>query len=67
MTQTQSTSLLNRKQAAEFLGISVGTLEVWAATKRYNLPYIKVGRLAKYRLSDLEQFIESRRVNGQPE
>lgn len=67
MTQTLSTNLLNRKQAAEFLGISVGTLEVWAATKRYNLPYIKVGRLANYRLSDLQQFIESRRVNGQPE
>jgi hypothetical protein len=67
MTHTTPNTLLNRKQAAEFLGVSVGTLEVWAATKRYNLAYVKIGRLAKYKLCDLEAFIESRRVNGQPE
>ena len=62
MTQSVSDTLLTRKQAAEFLGVSVGTLEVWATTKRYNLTYIKIGRLAKYRLSDLEAFIAARRV-----
>ena len=55
-----STKMLNRKEAADFLGISEGTLAVWACTKRYRLPYIKIGRLVKYRLSDLEAFIESR-------
>lgn len=67
MSELQSTKLLSRKQAADFLGVSVGTLEIWATTKRYNLPYIKVGRLVKYRLSDLERFIESRRVGGLPQ
>ncbi len=64
MTQVTQNTLLTRKQAADFLGVSAGTLEVWAATKRYNLAYIKIGRLAKYRLSDLEAFIASRRVGG---
>ena len=29
--------LLSREEAAKFLGVSKGTLEVWACTKRYNL------------------------------
>lgn len=58
-----SNILLNRKEAAEFLGTTEGTLAVWATTKRYNLPMVKIGRLVKYRLSDLEAFIERRTTN----
>ena len=65
MTDPQNT-LLNRTQAAEYLGVSKGTLEVWACTKRYALPYVKVGRLVKYRLSDLQAFVASRVVGNHP-
>ena len=51
--------LLTRKQAGEYLGVTVGTLAVWACTGRYGLPVVKVGRLSKYRLCDLIAFIES--------
>ena len=61
MTQYTPDSLLNRKEAAEFLGIVPHTLEVWATTKRYNLPYIRVGRIVKYRYSDLLAFVEQNR------
>ncbi len=54
--------LLTRTEAAAYLGVAKGTLDVWATNKRYNLPYIKIGRLAKYRQSDLEAFIASRTV-----
>jgi excisionase family DNA binding protein len=57
--------LLSRKQAAEYLGISVRALAVWACTGRYRLPFVKVGRLAKYRLDDLEAFIARRTVGGE--
>ncbi|MES2676752.1 MAG: helix-turn-helix domain-containing protein [Pseudomonadota bacterium] len=50
--------LLTRKEAAKFLGLSEGTLAVWKVTKRYPLPLIKVGRLVKYRESDLIQFLD---------
>ena len=50
--------LLTRKEAANFLGLSEGTLAVWKVTKRYPLPLIKVGRLVKYRESDLIQFLD---------
>ena len=52
--------LLNSKQAADYLGIAVETLNVWRCTKRYKLSYIKVGRLVKYRQSALDAFLESR-------
>lgn len=55
--------LLSRKEAAEFLGVKEMTLGVWQSTKRYEIPMVKVGRLAKYRYSDLMHFIERRTVN----
>ncbi len=58
--------LLNEQQAADFLGVSPGTLSVWRSTKRYPLPYLKVGRLVKYRRSDLEQWLASRTVSCAP-
>lgn len=54
--------LLNSTQAANYIGVAPGTLEVWRSTKRYNLPYIKVGRLVKYRKESLDAFLESRTV-----
>ena len=57
-----STELLTRDEAAKYLGISPRTLAVWACVKRYQLPYVKMGRLAKYRRSVLDDFIERRTV-----
>lgn len=54
--------LLTRKEAADYLGVTKGTLEVWASTGRYNLPFVKIGRLAKYRLGDLDGFINARTI-----
>lgn len=52
--------LLTPAQAAELLGISVDTLSTWRCKKRYDLPYVKVGRSVKYREDDVHAFIESR-------
>lgn len=57
-------SLLTREEAAEFLRVKPQTLAMWHSTKRYSLPVVKVGRLAMYRLTDLEQFIESRTIGA---
>jgi excisionase family DNA binding protein len=56
--------LLDRGEAAAYLGVSPNTLAVWACTKRYELPFIRVGRLAKYRLADLNAWLEQRVVSG---
>ena len=49
--------------AAAELGVEESTLAVWRCTGRYHLPYVKVGRLVKYRVGDLRDFKRSRRVN----
>jgi excisionase family DNA binding protein len=54
--------LLTREEAAAYLGVRPQTLSVWHSERRYNLPVVKVGRLVKYRLSDLRAWVESRRV-----
>lgn len=53
---------INATEAAKILGVSVDTLAVWRCTKRYPLPYIKMGRKVFYRIADLEKFIDSRTV-----
>jgi len=57
-------ALCTREQAAEYLGVKPQTLAVWLSTRRYRLPVVKVGSLVRYRLSDLERFLESRTVGG---
>lgn len=49
--------LLTRREAADFLGCKENTLAVWATCKRYDLPFYKIGRLVKYKLIDLENFV----------
>ena len=56
-------NLLTRKQAADYLGVKENTLAVWATNKRYQLPFVKVGRLVKYRIKDLDQFLMDNMVN----
>ena len=56
--------LLTPAQVADILGVNVETLNTWRATNRYDLPYIKAGRLVRYRSSDLNAFIEARTHNS---
>jgi excisionase family DNA binding protein len=59
---TQRDPLLTEDQAAELLGVKPTTLQVWRSTKRYPLPYVKSGRLVRYRTSAIEAFINARTV-----
>ena len=59
----RKTELLSRTEAADYLGLAPHTLAVWQSTNRYGLPCVKIGRLAKYRKEDLDDFIQ-RRTTG---
>lgn len=51
-------NLLDKKKAAEFLGVSVAFLERdrWAGAR---IPFIKIGKRAvRYEIEDLEKYIE---------
>ena len=56
--KTTNELLLSRREAADYLRISPGTLAVWDCTKRYDLKPLKVGRSVRYRRSELDKFIE---------
>ena len=52
-------TLLDSKQVAELLNLKEGSLSVWRCTKRHPLKYVKIGRLVRYRLSDIEEFLNN--------
>jgi len=56
--------LLTTAQSAAYLGVTPRTLEVWRCVGRYGIPYIKVGRLVKYRKADLDAFLAARTLSG---
>lgn len=54
-------------QAATYLRAAEHTLAVWRSTKRYALPYVKIGRLVRYRKADLDAFIERNVIGAESE
>lgn len=60
-----NTKLLTAEQVSEILGVNPHTLAVWRCTGRYNLPYIKAGRLVRYCENEIAAFINrSTKTNG---
>jgi len=49
--------LMDQKEVASLLGVSVKTLECWR-WKKHGPRFIKVGRLARYRMSDVMDFVQ---------
>ena len=49
--------LLSNEEAADYLGIKTNTLTIWRTTKRFEIPYIQIGRKIKYKKSDLDKFL----------
>ncbi len=56
-------ALLTGAQAAAVLGVKPATLQNWRCLGRHTLPFVKVGRLPRYRIGDLVEWI-SKRTNG---
>lgn len=60
-------NLLNNAEAAALLNIKPGTLNIWRSSKRYNLPYVKVGKAVRYKVEDIEAFIEKNTIEQSPD
>ena len=54
-------ALVSETEAAKFLGCTKFCLRSWR-TKKIGVPYVRVGRLCRYRISDLQQFLDAHRV-----
>jgi len=54
----QNTDFLNTRQAAKLVGLAPNTLEIWRL-RGCGPKYIKFGRAVRYRLTDLESYIQA--------
>ncbi len=61
MTTATEDRLVTAREAAGVLGLREQTLAAWRMTAKH-LPYIKVGRTVKYRLSALEAYLDKQTV-----
>jgi excisionase family DNA binding protein len=59
MDVSEQTYLKTKREAARYLGVSLGSLE---RVRRSGLAYIRVGNLVRFRPEDLADYIEQRRV-----
>lgn len=55
---------LTRIEAAKMIGISPGSMAVWASLGKKNLPYHRFGKLCYYKELDLIAYVESTRRGG---
>lgn len=55
-------ALYKRKEAAEYLDVSETTLANWACTKKFHIPYYKIGKSVRYKKSDLEKFVNDGKI-----
>ena len=49
--------LMTPRDAAVYIGVKINTLAVWRMTNRYGLPFVKLGKVIRYRKSDLDEWI----------
>lgn len=64
-TETRRTpELLTSREAAAYLGVSAGTLDIWRSRRSYPIPFVKVGRNVRYRKADLDAFLQRRTKDG---
>jgi hypothetical protein len=59
-----ASDLLTPAEVGQALGVDVGTLSNWRATKRVPLPYVKIGKAVRYRRQDLDRFIAENTEGG---
>jgi len=56
--------MLTEQQAADLLNVKPQTLTNWRCTGRVELPFVKFGKLVRYKREALEAFIERQTVNS---
>ena len=53
-------ALLTPRDVARQLAVSEETLTTWRCTRRQHIPFVKVGRLVRYKREDVSAYIAER-------
>lgn len=56
--QDETLILLDREEAAAFLGFSKSSLAKWEVDKPGYVPHVRIGSSIRYKVSDLRKFID---------
>ena len=59
----KTSPIIGNDDAANYIGVAGPTLETWRSTGRVKIPFIRIGRLVKYRISDLDNFLSKQTVD----
>lgn len=57
---------ISEKEVAEITGLSISTLQKHRFYRR-GMPYAKIGKSCRYRLADVQAFMDSHRIIIQPD
>jgi excisionase family DNA binding protein len=61
----RSPKLLTTDEAAELVGAKPQTLSIWRCTKRHNIPFVRVGRLIRYREQDVLDWLDRNTIHSE--
>lgn len=64
VAELSGSRILTEDQVAEMLTVVPETLQAWRYKKRYDLPYLKIGSLVRYRSEDVSAFLKRRLVRA---
>ncbi len=56
--------LATPEEASALIKINAGTLQKWRSTGENNIPFVKIGRSVRYRVTDLKAYVERHVVGG---
>ena len=57
-------NLISAEQAADYLDVTTRTLANWRSCGFPNVPFSKIGRCVRYRISDLDAYIAKHSYNS---
>lgn len=57
LSDSNQSALISADQAAEYLDVTTRTLANWRSRGFPSVPFAKIGRCVKYRISDLDDYI----------
>lgn len=56
--------LATPEEAAQLIKIAESTLQKWRSTGENNIPFVKIGRSVRYKVSDLKAYVDRHVVGG---
>ena len=61
MIKLNESRLLNKREIADYLGVTIWTIDSWVSCRR--IPHLKVGgRLVRFDLSEVLEWLKTQRV-----